>query len=591
MGLETNEHVERLKLYQPFDAAFSQLFAEYVDTKSSDQLRTRALDYSLRAVTDPSCRLLVLTGDAGHGKTHLCGQLLQAIDPGIEDVRRSLDMATDGSSALASVGAGRALHLIKDLSELDQDIAAERLVEAANASDRTTIVCANEGRLREVVSRRRADLGGLFRALELVLERGQTTSDGEVRIVNLNYQSVAGNEERSLVRQALRNWVQDGRKWSRCDRCDVRDRCPILENRNLLGGDDDLARNRRDALSTLLRMAEQTNHTITIRELLIFVAHTITAGLRCSDVHDLAQRSREDDWQHRYMFHQAAFGTRLEPSARHRLEVFRATGLLDPGGRAIRPVDDVLQLEADKAHGRFAPSLPNLTAMRTRDQLRRASTAQSELYQFLRRRDYFNSAQDDQPRQSERLGFRYYPEFERLLDPSVPDSDKVDIRNLVVAGLEAVQGARRSTNHGSFAIVDPAFASRRGTASVVSTQIAKGKVRLMPQTAWWEDSFGEPPDLGQAVDWLDRSIFVVLPDARAVAHPIELDCRQFELVCRAGAGLVSREFFQADIRRISARLAAIAAAAVPSDEITVLVAGKPSKLVIDIGDVIMATDS
>ena len=46
MAYQVNQHVERLAAYQPFDASFGQLYAEYVDTKQSDQLDTRGSNSS-----------------------------------------------------------------------------------------------------------------------------------------------------------------------------------------------------------------------------------------------------------------------------------------------------------------------------------------------------------------------------------------------------------------------------------------------------------------------------------------------------------------------------------------------------------------
>src|SRR5262245_53711131 len=122
MALATNDHVKRLSQYQPFDASFSQLFAEYVDTRQSDPIATKAHGFTLGVLTKPASRVVVLTGDAGHGKTHLCGQLISSLVPNIGDVREVLRSAADGLTPIATLeSSGKALHIIKDLSELDPD--------------------------------------------------------------------------------------------------------------------------------------------------------------------------------------------------------------------------------------------------------------------------------------------------------------------------------------------------------------------------------------------------------------------------------------------------------------------------------------
>ena len=127
MAFQLNQHVERLAAYQPFDASFGQLYAEYVDTRQSDQLETRAFDFVSEIIHDPNVRVVVLTGDAGHGKTHLCGRLITSNDQSISDPREELRTHGDGATALVDLPNGRALHIIKDLSELARDVAVVRL--------------------------------------------------------------------------------------------------------------------------------------------------------------------------------------------------------------------------------------------------------------------------------------------------------------------------------------------------------------------------------------------------------------------------------------------------------------------------------
>lgn len=591
MDFLTNEHVERLSQYLPFHPSFAQLYAEYVDTRQSDQLVTKAYGFVANAIARPETRLVVLTGDPGHGKTHLCGQLIKYLSPETDDIRKLLKERGDGSAPVARAPSGSELRVIKDLSELPPEIGAERLAEALAAENRVTVVCANEGRLRRVVSSDPRRLGTILSALEHVLKTGRTTSAGTIWIVNLNHQSVSAAGGKSLALQALRNWVEDRRKWSRCGNCAAKDGCPIFENHRLLGADDRWGEGRRAAIEALLRVAEKTNHVITIRELLVFLAYTITGGLRCEDVHKRIPHGRMG-WQWSHMFFQAAFAQGLDESDVQRLSVFRATRLLDPGDRAIRPVDDRLDVEANDLQGRFLPPVEDGEGVpRGKVEQRAVAQRRQGVYRFLRRRDFFAAIGRGalEVPLSERLGVGHYAAFEELLRPGVSETETVEIRNTVLCGLEAIQGVRRPPGAGSFAIVDPAFSSHRGNASVVACQVPKIKIRLLSQTHWWREVHGNEPDIADAVDWTDRRVHVAIPDTHGKPHAIDLDCRQFELVCRAARGLVSRAFFQADIRRIAAQLAIIGSNAPKPDEITVIVSGKPAKLVIDVGQRIVAT--
>lgn len=72
---EINKHVERLHRYLPFDASYDQIYEENRHSDDSLELDTAALRYLKEVLTDGPC-LILLTSDAGHGKTHLCSRLI-----------------------------------------------------------------------------------------------------------------------------------------------------------------------------------------------------------------------------------------------------------------------------------------------------------------------------------------------------------------------------------------------------------------------------------------------------------------------------------------------------------------------------------
>ncbi len=586
-------------MYQPFDTQFAQLYAEYVDTQKSNELSTSALGFVSSIVDEQATRMIVLTGDAGHGKTHLCGQLIGRHAESSGSVRSVLASSCDGLSDVATLPSGRSLRVIKDLSEMTPAEALERLGNCHSSDSCVTVVCANEGRLRQVLALRserpqdHAAAESIGRSLDSVLRTGSTTTDGTVHVVDLNHQSVAAPGGRSLVQQIFRNWIDDQRKWSSCEQCPDRERCPILENRRLLSEPEHSA-SRRAGFETLLRVAEQTGHVITIRELLVFMAHSVTGGLRCEDVHRQAQRTTKDSWQAAHLFHQAAFGDLLKEGDRSRLRVFRAMRLLDPGARAIRPVDDSLVGSEDLNGTRFAPQgfVESRPVPRNHSQRQKDSDFERSRFRFLRRVSYFDAQAPDTGTAvsfAERLGLRHYDHFEALFATGLAPAQRIRQRDLVLRGLEAVQGVRGHSSAGAFVIVDPAFSTSRSAASVVSVKLPVATVELLSQTQWWMKQ-GHSPNLAEAVDWVDRRVFVVLRGSSAAnTTTVALDCRQFEFVCRASKGLSSSAFFQADIRRMMAQLATATVDAPEDFTITVLVDGRPANLVIDVGDIIEVT--
>src|SRR6185312_7844255 len=76
MSFQINDHVERLHRYLPFDVSFDQIYEENRTARDSLEIATRALGYLVGILREEPV-LIVLTGDAGHGKTHLCNRVLR----------------------------------------------------------------------------------------------------------------------------------------------------------------------------------------------------------------------------------------------------------------------------------------------------------------------------------------------------------------------------------------------------------------------------------------------------------------------------------------------------------------------------------
>ncbi|MBT4511937.1 MAG: hypothetical protein HOC20_06995 [Chloroflexi bacterium] len=595
MGLEKNQHVERLKSHLPFDANSQQLYAEYADPEQTGLLATRALVYVGELLTRQNTRMVVLTGDAGHGKTYLCRLLLEGM--GYDKVEAKNELCEKGYGRHLfhpKENGGRPLRIIKDLSDFDEPTAAEILVEALADPDAVTLVCANEGRLRSVVALERSLLGLLIETLEAGMEQGTTSIYPGQFVINLNYQSVTAGEH-SLARQLLQSWVQDRRKWSKCGTCDACSICPIYYNHLRLAGNergDAHAEQRRDALVTVLRIAEQSGQVITIRELLILVAYLITGDQTCTDVHDKYRRRPEDrGWQHELLYHQLLFEPRLTPDQMNSLPMIRTLHRYDPGRTAIRPVDEALSADLDLDEDEFPPPNPerSFTPAVTRNDAQRFAEQYRGLMKFLRRRDYFEQDTmeeiDRKIPPTRRLGFEFHEAFEYVIGGGEDVRRTIEIRDALLAGLEAIQGMRRDGNKPSFSIVDPAFSRGDGDVGILALQIPNNKIRITYPRKLWEDSGGQTPDaLPRALDWAERRTTVIFEHGDQ--NEVTLDLLQFEFLMRTAHGLSCRLFFQADIRRIMSRLAVIGSRAGNNEEIRVLHGNQTKILTIDVGDII-----
>ena len=152
MALEVNSHVSRLRRFQPFQPDSAELIYEQSDPREPGYEMV-ALGHLETVAEDPSVRLIVLTGDAGHGKTSLCARLLERFGADPLEAAELIRRHGGGVEPLASTRSGRPLRILKDLSDVRVDRGAALLAQLLRLRDGSvSIVCANEGRLRRAVA-------------------------------------------------------------------------------------------------------------------------------------------------------------------------------------------------------------------------------------------------------------------------------------------------------------------------------------------------------------------------------------------------------------------------------------------------------
>lgn len=577
MQPQVNEHVEMLNATQPFDASFSQIYFE--SSTTSVHLNTKAAQALRTHVANPDVRLIVLTGDAGHGKTYMCADLLVAtFGYGIDEARTALNDRGFGETSIGVLPDGRDLYVVKDLSELATSTTPGVLADALFGNDRMTVVCANEGRLRAAITGR-SDLGGLLTLLDESIRLGSTTTDGVPAVIlNLNHQSiVAAHDAASLLDQVLASWVLDDAPWATCNACSLRTTCPVYRNRSELADAGQDGASARSVLSDLLGVVERTGHVITVREMLILISHLITGGLRCDAVRAASEDS-EPGWQWKYLYHQVCFGALVPPEVSEGLGVFRGLRTLDPGNRALRSVDDRLDIPMEV--GPFDPPVAEILteAPKTSSQAALQARMHANLWRDLRRRDIFRARCDMSPATTyDRLGLRHAPDF----DAVVAGTAGPKVKGALMAGLAAVQGLASSSLI-SLKLVDPAFTTgsavqrtARGSgtgAVVVAGSLTAAKIEVASQSgAWQHRNGGGGSGVVDEIDWSDRVLVVSFngtnfdPD-----ESLALDLAEFEFLMSFGEGLRAWRFHEPEVRRVLRRLAVIAEANTSDDEVVEL---------------------
>ncbi|MDO6825001.1 hypothetical protein [Marinobacter sp. 1_MG-2023] len=607
MSENKNPHVDRMARYLPFDPSHDQIYEEYQVARDSLNLDTVAFKYVMGAAQS-GARLIVLTGDAGHGKTHLCRRAIQDLLGYDEsEARKLINESCDGRQVIVSKGEVRAvsaLRIFKDFSEFSPEIAAN-LVEQSNTTNAVTIICANEGRLRAVLA---SDSAGAYcqELLETFLscfEDGRASRDGRIHIVNLNHQSTAAGEAgKSLGDMALRDWTS-GTRWRSCADCDARDDCPIYRNREMLSerADSEAAATRKAKLRLLFATLERIGYVITIRDMLMAFAYLLTGGLKCSDVHRRLKR-RDKGWQQAYAFYNLAFEApdTLSKEQLKRLPLMQQMPKLDPGRRAIREIDErIVNQQGIFAHHQLDLQFPDPSTFDDRlidaadgideiigdprNKRQRSSEAQNvmRVVRALRRRAYVDGIVC-QMLDMANLGFPYGMDYLSIVHGSLDNAQQSLLKKRVISGLHHIQGLQFSEQTPTLHLVDPAFGRSMSGTAILAARIKPANVELLRLSDKWAANDDQKYHVKQSVDWIDRHVVLRIIDLQARPHDLLLDLMTFDCILRAAAGHVPTKFYEHDIRRVASFLGRIAQSGrVSSDQINLIRDGRSQTISID----------
>ena len=585
-----NRHVARLHSFLPFSAAHDQIYEEYQTGDDNLNLKTVALSYTAQAVR-AGARCVIFTGDAGHGKTHMCRRLMEdgLLGYNVATAREHLLSSCNGSKAIppSDGSAWPKLRIHKDLSEMKPPRRAAEFLEQNGTRDgETLIVCANEGRLRAIISSEGAgpvcqSIAALFHDS---LKTGITAdAAGTIHIVNLNYQSVAARQASSngsLLTRVLASWVGDGRRWGSCGSCIHEPLCPIRRNRALLTEDGETSKVRSRRLEEVVEVLERLGHVVTIREMLMLVAYLISGGLTCQDVDKrLAGGAPEKGWQHAWMFYNLLF--RSPPGlpadrAEKGIPILAACRRLDPGTIAVRRVDEEilnkgnvfklgdLDLQFNVGAGVRQGTVDASQGIddfkgnpQSKADLQSEAEATGAVVSALRRRAFFDDPEGNGSVML-KLGFRHGDVFLKLLNEQLSPPELVKAKSTVIAGLHVMQGLKIGRTETILYLVDPAFGKATADAAIIARQIPSSRVHLKAASKAWLIGREAAWFMPKSVDWIDRAVIFQIDEESGELRDLPLDLLSFECVTRAASGYFSEDFYANEIRRVRTFLGQLA---------------------------------
>jgi hypothetical protein len=264
-----NRTVDALNLLSIFGPSQSGAYREHsarVREVLGEDVETRAQQY-VRAWTEGGAAgTIILTGNAGTGKTALAETYCVCVGGDLPD-----------ADALTEVAYGR--YVVKDLSGVDAEARLDVLELEAEVRGghraAQLLLCANEGVLRDGLERRPD--AELEAAVDEALRVGSARigpPERRTTVINMNRQRWTRSE---LWNRLLDYLVRD-ELWQECETCGAAEGCPIRANAQALRRPDP-----REAARRLVQLASGGS-VATLRELLAVLSHAITGGMTCSQI-------------------------------------------------------------------------------------------------------------------------------------------------------------------------------------------------------------------------------------------------------------------------------------------------------------------
>lgn len=328
-----NLFVRQLNRYTTISSEHEAVFDEFIsraDWSDGLEIKTKTENYVVRNFASQSPKSIILTGNAGDGKTYLCRRVVEEITGG------PFGDWQNGERTIVLPESEQSLIVIKDLSELSEKAGKaylqnlETTVHEASP-DTVFLIAVNEGRLRALLSL--GNFPHLDEEVDRQLREGterRTKSNG-LLVINLNKATTS-----SFVKQTV-DWISKPKHWHDCGNCPAISVCPINHNVARLSSKHAIGR-----LELLYQIVEQLNEHATIRDMLIHLAYVVTGGLGCRKVISERNNRRWKDNVHRFVYYNNVWGIEADRIFRRKVHVLHLLQRLDVGKSSVFELDDFI---------------------------------------------------------------------------------------------------------------------------------------------------------------------------------------------------------------------------------------------------------
>lgn len=262
----------------------------YVNTRLDERLAP--------AIADGQLRLIIVTGNAGDGKT----AFLQNVESYFEKQLGAKITALPTANGSKWIHSGLNYQTNYDGSQDEDqiensDVLANFLLPFAGPTiqgldgNEVRLLAINEGRLLDFLahSSYRNDFGGLRPFVHAALT-GSAPNVAGLLLVNLNLRAVTAGARESIVERQLSAMIRP-EFWAPCAECSLRDRCPLKHNADTLG-DSVSGPSTRDRVRRLFEVVHLRRRMhMTIRDVRSALSWLILRDHSCLDIAQLLGRT------------------------------------------------------------------------------------------------------------------------------------------------------------------------------------------------------------------------------------------------------------------------------------------------------------
>jgi hypothetical protein len=429
-----NNFVSYLDQYNVLSPNHSKIYDEYTydqgEQSYSFKIETRIEQYLLEIFTS-SPQSIILTGNAGDGKTRLCRSIYNYFS------QEELKNWPESGIVEVSFSAG-IIRIVKDLSELKEDVIYSELKQLQSCisdnhnSNVYYLIAANEGKLTKFLSQNyeleelRENVSSRF--------KDHTNNDKRFRIINL-----LDVTSSIYVEKVLREWNKK-EYWSPCSGCGKKGTCIIYLNHTRTATD-----HVRDRLVEQYRLLDYLGTHITMREMLIHISYLLTGGLTCQDIEDASYEDLKE--QIEKVYYQNFYGHNIANEVFSEMRALKLFRELDPGRYSISSIDDFIMngdISGDDELENHHKDLYNdeldlyLGYFKKRLNLYRDHNKDSndnfvEVWiEKLRRKFYFEFPDDGLFKRKRLTPFQFLHEYEEMFDHTMK---RIHSRNDLINGL------------------------------------------------------------------------------------------------------------------------------------------------------------